>query len=219
MAITLILLAVFLLADIFTKYFAEVLIAKNDIVTAIPGVLDLTLTYNTGAAWSLFDDNTLFLAILSLVASIVIIVFIMKNDWKTKKIYSLSTCMLLAGTFGNMIDRFLTVFDLRDGVVDMIILNPLDSLWSAIFKSRFPIFNVADVLLVLGVILLAIDILFLEDKREKKIKSNINKQIAERNKEESKDDEQITEANEEEVIVERKVLIIEETTYGKSSSE
>ena len=219
MAITLILLAVFLLADIFTKYFAELLIAKNDIVTAIPGVLDLTLTYNTGAAWSLFDDNTLFLAILSLVASIVIIVFIMKNDWKTKKIYSLSTCMLLAGTFGNMIDRFLTVFDLRDGVVDMIILNPLDSLWSAIFKSRFPIFNVADVLLVLGVILLAIDILFLEDKREKKIKSNINKQIAERNKEESKDDEQITEANEEEVIVERKVLIIEETTYGKSSSE
>ena len=219
MAITLILLAVFLLADIFTKYFAEVLIAKNDIVTAIPGVLDLTLTYNTGAAWSLFDDNTLFLAILSLVASIVIIVFIMKNDWKTKKIYSLSTCMLLAGTFGNMIDRFLTVFDLRDGVVDMIILNPLDSLWSAIFKSSFPIFNVADVLLVLGVILLAIDILFLEDKREKKIKSNINKQIAERNKEESKDVEQITEANEEEVIVERKVLIIEETTYGKSSSE
>ena len=219
MAITLILLAVFLLADIFTKYFAEVLIAKNDIVTAIPGVLDLTLTYNTGAAWSLFDDNTLFLAILSLVASIVIIVFIMKNDWKTKKIYSLSTCMLLAGTFGNMIDRFLTVFDLREGVVDMIILNPLDSLWSAIFKSRFPIFNVADVLLVLGVILLAIDILFLEDKREKKIKSNINKQIAERNKEESKDVEQITEANEEEAIVERKVLIIEETTYGKSSSE
>ena len=185
MAITLILLAVFLLADIFTKYFAEVLIAKNDIVTAIPGVLDLTLTYNTGAAWSLFDDNTLFLAILSLVASIVIIVFIMKNDWKTKKIYSLSTCMLLAGTFGNMIDRFLTVFDLREGVVDMIILNPLDSLWSAIFKSRFPIFNVADVLLVLGVILLAIDILFLEDKREKKIKSNINEQIAAKNKEEA----------------------------------
>ena len=76
--------------------------------------------------------------------------------------------MLLAGTYGNMIDRFLTVFGLRKGVVDMIILNPLDSLWGVIFKSGFPIFNVADVFLVIGVVLLAIDILFLEEKRNKK---------------------------------------------------
>ena len=168
MAITLILLTLFLLADIFSKYFAEIMIAKNQVVTAIPGVLDLTLTYNTGAAWSLFDNNTLPLAILSLVASIVIIFFIVKNDWKIKKLYSLATCMLLAGTFGNMIDRFLTVFELRSGVVDMIILKPLDSLWYLIFKSGFPIFNVADVFLVVGVVLLAIDILFLEEKRNKK---------------------------------------------------
>ena len=168
MAITLLLLTLFLMADIVTKYFTELMIAKNQIVTAIPGVLDLTLTYNTGAAWSLFDDNTLPLAILSLVASIVIIFFVVKNDWKTKKLYSLSTCMLLAGTYGNMIDRFLTVFGLRKGVVDMIILNPLDSLWSVIFKSGFPIFNVADVFLVIGVVLLAVDILFLEEKRNKK---------------------------------------------------
>ena len=168
MAITLILLMLFLLADIVSKYFAEIMIAKNSIVNAIPGVLDLTLTYNTGAAWSLFDNNTLFLAILSLVASIVIIIFVVKNDWKIKKLYSLSTCMLLAGTFGNMIDRFLTVFGMRKGVVDMIILNPLDELWSFIFNSSFPIFNVADVFLVVGVVLLAFDILFLEEKRNKK---------------------------------------------------
>ena len=76
--------------------------------------------------------------------------------------------MLLAGTFGNMIDRFLTVFGMRKGVVDMIILNPLDELWSFIFNSSFPIFNVADVFLVVGVVLLAFDILFLEEKRNKK---------------------------------------------------
>lgn len=168
MAITLILLFVFLLADIASKYFAEIMIAKNNIVNAIPGVLDLTLTYNTGAAWSLFDDNTLPLAILSLLASVVIIFLVIKNDWKTKKLYSLSTCMILAGTFGNMIDRFLTVFEIRQGVVDMIILKPLDSLWELIFNSGFPIFNVADVFLVIGVVLLAIDILFLEEKRNKK---------------------------------------------------
>ena len=168
MALTLILLAIFLFADIFTKYFAEVNLVKHEIVTAIPDILDITLEYNTGAAWSMFDDNTLFLAILSLVASIVIIFFVVRNDWKVKKIYSLSTTLLLAGTYGNMIDRFLTVFKVRDGVVDMIIFKPLDYLWDLISGSRFPIFNVADVFLVIGVILLAIDILFLEERRSKK---------------------------------------------------
>ena len=168
MVITLILLTLFLLADIVSKYFAEIMIAKNDLVNAIPNVLELTLTYNKGAAWGMFDNNTLPLAILSLVASIVIIFFVVKNDWKIKKLYSLSTCMLLAGTFGNMIDRFMTVFNIREGVVDMIILTPLDSLWYALFKSSFPIFNVADAFLVVGVVLLAIDILFLEEKRNKK---------------------------------------------------
>ena len=168
MALTLILLAIFLFADIFSKYFAEIKLVEHQIVTAIPNVLNVTLEYNTGAAWSMFNDSTLFLAILSLIASIAIIFFIVKNDWKIKKIYSLSTCLLLAGTFGNMIDRFLTVFEIREGVVDMIILTPLDYVWELIFKSGFPVFNLADVFLVIGVILLAIDILFLEERRNKK---------------------------------------------------
>lgn len=168
MAITLILLAVLLFADIYTKYYAEINIVEHQIKNAIPNVLDLTLEYNTGAAWSMFNDSTLFLAILSLVASIAIIFFIVKNDWKIKKVYSLATCLLLAGTFGNMIDRFLTVFELRKGVVDMIILTPLDTVWSMITGSGFPVFNLADVFLVIGVIVLAIDILFLEERRNKK---------------------------------------------------
>ena len=168
MALTLILLTLFLFADIFSKYYAEIMIAKHQVVTAIPNVLDLTLTYNTGAAWSLFDNNTLPLAILSLIASIIIIVFVLKNDWKTKKLYSLSTCMLLAGTYGNMIDRFMTVFGLRKGVVDMIDFIPLNWINGKINGQSFPTFNVADAFLVVGVIILAIDILFLEERRNKK---------------------------------------------------
>ena len=82
MALTLVLLAVFLFADVFSKYFTEIKLVEHEVVSAIPNILDVTLEYNTGAAWSMFNDSTLFLAILSLVASIVIIFFIIKNDWK-----------------------------------------------------------------------------------------------------------------------------------------
>lgn len=165
MWITLLLLALFLFADQFTKYLAEVNIKEFDVVSLIPNLLNGTLTYNKGAAWSMFSDSTLFLAILSLVASIVLIYFIAKNDWKKKKCYSMAITLMLAGTYGNMIDRFMAVFKLRDGVVDMIILEPLNALWNAIFKSNFPVFNVADVCLVIGVVFIAIDVLFFQEKR------------------------------------------------------
>lgn len=53
----------------------------------------------------------------------------------------------------------------RPGVVDMIIFTPLDTLWEKIIGSSFPIFNVADVCLVIGVIFLVIDILFFQERR------------------------------------------------------
>lgn len=73
---------------------------------------------------------------------------------------------MLAGTFGNCIDRIFACFNLREGVVDMIILKPLDYLWEAITKSGFPIFNVADMCLVIGIICLAMDIIFFKKSEQ-----------------------------------------------------
>ena len=167
MWITLGLLTALLLADQVTKYLAELLIEKNHIVNLIPHVLDSTLAYNTGAAWSMFSVSTWLLSILSLVASAVLVYFITKNNWQRKKMYSTAITLMLAGTFGNCIDRIFACFNLREGVVDMIILKPLDYLWEAITKSGFPIFNVADMCLVIGIICLAMDIIFFQEKRAK----------------------------------------------------
>lgn len=166
MLITLLLLGFLLIADQVTKYLAQIMIVtEGKTVTLIPNVLDATLAYNKGAAWSSFSNSTWFLAILSFVATVVLVYFITKNNWKKKKVYSSAITLMLAGTFGNFLDRFLSTINMRDGVVDMIIFKPLDSLWQLMTKSSFPIFNVADVCLVVGVVLLAIDILFFQEKR------------------------------------------------------
>ncbi len=167
MWLTLLLLGGLLFIDQLTKYLSELLIIKGNQVTLIPHILDATLTYNTGAAWSFLSDHTWILTVISLIASIVLIYFLIKNDWKKKKCYSIAITLMLAGTFGNFIDRFFSVINLREGVVDMIIFTPLDNLWNLITKSSFPIFNFADMCLVIGIVFLAIDIIFFQEKRTK----------------------------------------------------
>ncbi len=168
MWITIGLLAAFLLADQLTKYLAEILISTpGKEITLVPHLLDATLAYNTGAAWSFLSDATWLLMLISLVASGVLVYFITKNNWKKKKCYSIAITLMLAGTFGNFIDRFFSCVGLRKGVVDMIIFPPLDALWKLITKSSFPIFNIADMLLVFGIIFLMVDILFFQEKRAK----------------------------------------------------
>ena len=168
MWITLLLLGGLLILDQLTNYLAEIfIIPPGKTVTLIPHILDTTLTYNKGAAWSFMSDSTWLLAILSFVASGVLVYFITKNNWKKKKCYSTAITLMLAGTFGNFIDRFFACIGQREGVVDMIIFKPLDSLWHWITKQSFPIFNVADVCLVIGIVLLAIDIIFFQEKRAK----------------------------------------------------
>ena len=167
MLITLLILAFVIFSDQLTKYLTEIFIDKYKTIEIIPNILTVTKVYNKGAAWSILSDTTWLLAIISLVATVILCYFVLKNDWKTKKCYSLATTLMLGGTFGNMIDRFVAVIypEAREGVVDMIIFEPLEAVWKFVTKQSFPIFNIADVALVVGIVFLAIDILFLEEKR------------------------------------------------------
>ena len=78
---------------------------------------------------------------------------------------------MLGGTVGNLIDRFMSVFGMREGVIDFF------DMW--LLGWQFPgVFNVADIFLVVGVGLLMIDILFLSDKREKLMNQTLENEVS-----------------------------------------
>jgi len=144
------------LLDQATKLYVELSLKTTSHVDIIDGFLYLTKSYNTGAGWSIMNDNTLLLALISLVATIALIYFTIKR-FKTFKGHVLpGICMALAlgGCVGNMVDRFMTVFGVRDGVIDFVGMY--------IGSYSWPIYNVADIALVLGIVLFAIWALFFD---------------------------------------------------------
>ena len=108
----------------------------------IPGIIELTNLRNSGAAWSIFEGQQTFFTIITSVAIIVIGYFIWQYRKNIPMLIGLS--LIMAGTIGNFIDR------LRQGyVVDMFETTFIN----------FPIFNIADMCLTIGVIWLIICIL------------------------------------------------------------
>lgn len=170
MGITILLFFLFYMLDQITKYLVQVYAPKN--LTVIPHILTLDLQYNTGMAFSFLDDKTYILVIVSLIASIALGYFCLKNDWRHAKLSSLSLTMAFSGCVGNLFDRAVTCIPAlkegRYGVVDMISFEPLNAISRLITGDSFAIFNLADAFLVVGVILYCIDFVFLADKRKKK---------------------------------------------------
>lgn len=162
--LTIIITILLILFDQITKIFFKSILTVNQVVNVIPNFFYFTLVFNTGAAFSSFSSSTVFLLILSIIGFIVALYFSKNNDFTKKKVYTISLIFIMAGTFGNLIDRFLTTINVYPGVVDFIGLT--------FFSYDFAIFNIADMLLVIGIIMLGIDIIFLEDKRKKKENEN-----------------------------------------------
>ena len=127
-------------------------------VVVIPDVLCVRGVYNTGAAFSIFSNQKIFLVLISLVAFL-FITYLMKDfSLKRRPLYSISIVLINSGTIGNMIDR---IFN-KNGVFDFI----------EVLFVKFAIFNIADSLLTIGVILLAIYLLFFDKKDPISLKFN-----------------------------------------------
>lgn len=125
-------------------------IAPTDTISVLPRILNLVYVKNTGAAFSILSGKTFFLSLISLAVCVGIVWYLIKNR-PENKLMLLSVSLVLGGAVGNLIDRML-----RRSVVDF---------FEVIFVD-FPVFNVADIAITAGAVLLMIYVLFFD--REKK---------------------------------------------------
>ena len=128
--------------DQWTKYLAIQNLQGKGAYSLIKGVLELQFFSNTGIAWSMLEGQSLFILFIGIVFLAVILFFIVKlPEHKKFRLVYIFGGLLTGGAIGNMIDRFRLGY-----VVDFISFILID----------FPIFNVADMCIVISVILLAI---------------------------------------------------------------
>lgn len=123
-------------------------------IPVISGFFHITYVRNTGMAWSLLSGKQFFLSIMAAIAIGVMVYYLMYK--KPDKLTIVALGLMIGGAAGNLIDR--------------LVLNYVrDFLNFYIFGYDFPVFNIADCALCIGVGLLILASL-LEDKKERKSK-------------------------------------------------
>ena len=139
------------LIDLISKQLINHLMSLGESIKIINNFFYITLTHNKGAAWSILEDQRILLLIISVIA----LYFINKymNKEKINNIESISYGMIIGGIIGNLFDRVFFSY-----VIDFIHFK--------FFGYDYPVFNLADTFIVIGIILLLI-ITIRKDKNER----------------------------------------------------
>lgn len=153
--------AVLVLVDQWIKRLAvDNLMGKEDVIL-LKNFLALSYAENTGAAFSAFSDSTMVLSVVTLLLLLGGVVFLLLGKVQGK-LMNICAVLILAGGAGNLIDRFAQGY-----VVDYIKTLFID----------FPVFNFADILVVVGCFTLMGYLIYdiiREEKQKKKEKADGN---------------------------------------------
>ncbi len=134
--------ACLILIDQITKLIITLKMAVGKSITVIPGFFKIFYLRNTGAAFSLFEDMRFLFILVAIVLFLALYKYIEKNKISSKlEIVSLG--LIMGGLVGNLVDRLLYGY-----VIDFLSFN--------IFGYNFPVFNIADIGIVSGVIILIV---------------------------------------------------------------
>jgi len=145
------------LLDQATKLFVQAHMALYESIAIIPNYLDITYTLNPGAAFSMLADAPAWIRkafLLSMAAAMIIILAVLLLRAERVSIYSVAWALVLGGAMGNLIDRAV-----RGRVIDFMRAHYYD--------LNYPVFNVADSAISIGVVLIILASFFGNDEEPK----------------------------------------------------
>ena len=155
MIVPIILAVILFIIDQATKYIALTKLKPLGSVTFMDGFMDFTFVENRGAAFGILNGRVWLLLVIAAVICIVIIAAMLEMpNTKEYKWLKWSLMLILAGAIGNVADRLF-----RGYVVDFFEFTFI----------KWPVFNMADIYVVIGTIVMAVLVLFVikDDKEEK----------------------------------------------------
>lgn len=134
--------------DLFTKHLVEASMLLGQSHEIIKNFFYFTYAHNTGVAWGMFAGKLGLFIIVALIAAVGMIVFFRKT--KSEEVLTrFGLVLTFGGMVGNLFDRMALGY-VRD-FIDVVIFN-----------YDFPIFNIADIAVVIGVALIVVEIIFEE---------------------------------------------------------
>lgn len=147
-----IIFALLLALDQFTKYLAIVQLKNKPAYVLIDGVLELQYLENRGSAFGMLQNQKYFILFVGVIFMAVLFFFLLKLPKQKKfRIVHILLAVVIAGGIGNMIDRMR--FDYVVDFISFVLIN-------------FPIFNVADICIVVATIGLFILFLFVYKEKD-----------------------------------------------------
>ena len=132
---------VILIIDIISKLIINNNLIENQSITIIKNFFNITYAKNTGVAFSLLSNNKVIIIILTIIILGILLKYI-KGKY-INKYDQIAYGLILGGALGNLLDRIIYGY-----VIDFINFK--------IFNYNYPIFNIADTSIVIGVIIIVI---------------------------------------------------------------
>lgn len=141
---------ILVLLDQGIKYFID----KNVLfLEVIPNIFNIHKVYNYGVAFSFLENKRYLVLLISII--LIFFLFNLRKDLPKTRKYDILFGVIYGGIFGNLIDRVI------HGYV-------IDYLEVFIFKYGFPIFNLADICITLGILLVVLNMMGEQNDRRRK---------------------------------------------------
>ncbi|HEY8423321.1 MAG TPA: signal peptidase II [Clostridia bacterium] len=148
-------------ADLLTKTIIENNLKLGQSITIIPDFLAFTYVLNEGAAFSILEGQRVFFIIITIIAIIVLLSYLIYDCDKLTVLMKIAVALLIGGATGNLIDR-VSIGAVRDFIEIIFFGYDLPLL-----GKSFAIFNIADTAITIGTILLVIGVIIGHHKKEK----------------------------------------------------